>query len=371
MLPWSQATVLEQREEFVRLARLPDANVSELCRLFAISRKTGYKWLGRTSCEDVSRRPHTSANRTAAEVEARVLAVRDRHPAWGARKIAHVLRLQEQIELATSTVNSVLKRYGCISAQASQAARKWQRFEHEEPNALWQIDFKGHFAAGAQRCHPLTVLDDHSRFNVVLQALGDERTSSVQPVLHKTFEQYGLPERINADNGPPWGARGFEDSVTRLGVWLMRLGVRLTYSRPLHPQTNGKDERFHRTLKAEVLAGREFTDLEHAQRHFTQWRQVYNCERPHEALQMQVPLSRWRPSSRRMPSKLPPIEYDRGDLVRKVQDGGFVSLHGRRWRVGKALIGQPVACRPLAEDGQYAIFFCSQRITKINLKERC
>jgi transposase InsO family protein len=363
--------VVEQREEFVRLARQPDANVSELCRLFGISRKSGYKWLARDSCEDLPRRPRTSPNRTAAQVEARVLAVRDRHPAWGARKIAHVLREREQIELATSTVNSVLKRYGCIRAKASQAAKPWQRFEHEAANALWQIDFKGHFATGTQRCHPLTVLDDHSRFNVVLQALGDERTVSVQPVLHKAFEQYGLPERINADNGPPWGARGLEDGVTQLGVWLMRLGVRLSYSRPLHPQTNGKDERFHRTLKAEVLAGREFRDLEDAQKHFAQWRHVYNCERPHEALQMQVPLSRWRPSSRRMPSKLPAIEYRQGDLVRRVQQGGLVSINGRLLRVGKALTGQPVACRPLAADGKYAIFFCDQKITEIDLKEPC
>jgi transposase InsO family protein len=362
--------VLEQREEFVRLARQPDANVSELCRSFAISRKTGYKWLGRANCEDLPRRPHTSPNRTAAEIEARVLAVRDRHPAWGARKIAHVLRERERIELAVSTVNSVLRRYGCISAQASQAATPWQRFEHDTPNALWQMDFKGHFATRTQRCHPLTVLDDHSRFNIVLHALGDERGVSVQPVLQKAFEHYGLPERINADNGPPWGVRGSE-AVTQLGVWLMRLGVRLSHSRPLHPQTNGKDERFHRTLKAELLARHEFKDLRDAQTHFARWRDLYNHERPHEALQMHAPISRWRPSSRRMPSKLPTIEYRQGDLVRRVQMGGYVSLHGQRWRVGKALSGQPVACRPLAEDGVYAVFYCDQKIIEIDLKESC
>jgi transposase InsO family protein len=361
--------VVEQREQFVRLARQPDANVSALCRQFAISRKTGYKWLGRASCEDLPRRPHTSPNRTAAQIEARVLVVRDAHPAWGARKIAHVLRQREGIELAVSTVNTVLRRYGCISEQASCAATKWQRFEHDAPNALWQMDFKGHFATHAQRCHPLTVLDDHSRFNVVLQALGNERGESVQPVLHRAFEEYGLPERINADNGPPWGVRGREAAVTQLGVWLMRLGVRLSHSRPLHPQTNGKDERFHRTLKAEVLSGHEFKNLDDAQAQFTRWRQVYNHERPHEALRMAAPISRWRPSSRRMPAKLPAIEYRQADLVRRVQDGGFISLGGWRWRVGKALTGQPVACRPLAEDGHYAVFFCDQKLIEIDLTQ--
>jgi transposase InsO family protein len=368
-LPWSQTTVVDQREEFVHLARLPDANVSELCRRFQISRKTGYKWLGRHSFEDQSRRPHGSPTRTVHE--ARVLAVRDDHPAWGARKIAHVLQRDQGIELASSTVNSVLRRNGRIGAQASEAATPWQRFEHAEPNALWQIDFKGHFATGQQRCHPLTVLDDHSRYNIVLDALADERRTSVQPVLQRAFEHYGLPDRINADNGPPWGSAGKGD-LTQLAVWLIRLGVRLSYSRPLHPQTNGKDERFHRSLKAEVLARHELRDLQHAQVHFTRWRRVYNHQRPHQALQMQTPSSRYRPSKRAMPATLPPIEYMADDLVRRVQEGGWIYLHGRERRLGKALVGQQVALRPLADqDGIYAVFFCHHKVDEIDLKKPC
>jgi transposase InsO family protein len=362
--------VVNQREEFVRFARQPGANVSELCRRFAISRKTGYKWLGRDDCEDRSRRPLSSPRRTEAALESKVLAVRDRHPAWGARKIAHVLQRDEQLQLAPSTVNCVLQRHGRISEQASEAATPWQRFEHEEPNSLWQIDFKGHFPTGTQRCHPLTVLDDHSRFNVVLQALGDEQRHSVQPVLQRAFERYGLPERINADNGHPWGSPGQPGGLTGLAVWLTRLGVRLGHSRPLHPQTNGKDERFHRTMKAEVLAQRRFRDLQDAQKHLAHWRDVYNFERPHEALGMQTPASRYRPSWRAMPRELPPIDYPAEDLVRRVQKNGWICLQGRYVRLSKALVGQSVGCRPLADrDGEFAVFFCHLRIDEIDLRE--
>ena len=362
--------MVDQREEFVRLARLPDANVSELCRRFGISRKTGYKWLGRESLEDQPRRPRSSPRRTSDAVECKVLQLREEHPAWGGRKISRVLQ-RDGLQGAPSTVTSVLHRHGRIGEQASQAATPWQRFEHEAPNALWQIDFKGHFATAAQRCHPLTVLDDHSRFSIVLQALGDEQRASVQPVLQRAFERFGMPERINADNGTPWGTQG-RGGLTGLAVWMIRLGIRLSYSRPLHPQTNGKDERFHRTLNTEVLARHSFRDLTDAQHHLARWRHVYNFERPHEALQLQTPASRYRPSTTRMPKALPAIEYLPGDLVRQVQQGGWFSLKGKDFRVSKALAGQPVACRPLdEEDGEFAVFFCHQRIDEISLKQPC
>lgn len=369
-MPWSQHTVVDQREEFVKFARLPGANISELCRRFEISRKTGYKWLARDSCEDRSRRPSSSPSRTDAALEDRVLQVRDKHPAWGARKIAHVLQRDQQIRLAPSTVNCVLRRHGRISEQASQAATPWKRFEHAEPNSLWQMDFKGHFATGTQRCHPLTVLDDHSRFNIVLHALGDERRDSVQPVLQSAFERYGLPDRINTDNGTPWGSPSDPGGLTGLAAWLIRLGVRVSYSRPMHPQTNGKDERFHRTMKKEALAAREFRDLQEAHECLAHWRNIYNFERPHDSLDLQTPASRYRPSERAMPRELPPIEYPKGDLVRKVQKNGWIFLQGHQIRLSKALIGQPVACRPLADrDGEFVVFFCDQKVDEISLKD--
>ena len=369
-MSWSQLTVKDQRQEFVGLARQPDANISQLCRRFEISRKTGYKWLAREDFADRSRRPKSSPSRMPDEREALVVALRAQHPAWGARKIAHVLQRDHGVHMATSTANSVLRRHGLIEPAASQAATAWHRFEHDTPNALWQMDFKGHFAMDSGRCHALTVLDDHSRFSLVLHALDNERREPVQRVLQAAFERYGLPERINADNGPPWGSPDL--GLTALGVWLIRLGVRLSHSRPRHPQTNGKDERFHRTLLAEVLRNRQFKDLQEVQDRFDPWRHEYNTLRPHESLGMHTPASRYSASPRSMPAQLPPVEYGPDDIVRRVGDGGRISIKGRKLRVGKGLVGQHVALRPrLDVRGAYDVHFCHHRLDPIELEEDC
>ena len=374
-MPWRDATMVNLREEFVRLASQEGANVSELCRRFEISRKTGYKWLRRWSSEglagleDQPVRPLNSPGKTPSSIEARVLEVRQVHPAWGARKIAHVLDRDHGLALACSTVNTILKRNGCITTQASQAATPWHRFEHAAPNDLWQMDFKGHFAVGQGRCHPLTVLDDHSRFNLVLEAATGESLVEVQPRLHRAFERYGLPLRINTDNGPPWMASGRAD-LTRLGVWLIRLDVALSNSRPAHPQTNGKEERFHRTLKAEALGSRQFSDFSEIQRHFDDWRHVYNTVRPHQALSMQTPAQRYQPSQRSMPKTLPAIEYGPEDIVRKVQSGGWISLGGRAIRLSQVLRGLPVALRSRADnDAVKDVYLCHHRVTTIDLRD--
>ena len=366
-MSWSPITVEEQREEFVGLARKADANVSELCRRFGISRKTGYKWLSRDDVANQSRRPINSPARTAADVEARVVEVRQAHPAWGGRKIARVLERDAAIELAPSTVTWVLHRHGLISPDASDASKAWTRFEHPHPNALWQMDFKGHIPVGSKRCHPLTVIDDHSRFNLVLDALDNEQGACVQASLKRAFERYGMPERINTDNGPPWGSAG--RGVTHLNVWMIRLGIRTSHSSPYHPQTNGKDERFHRTFKAEVLSRNHFEKFSAAQASFDEWRTIYNCKRPHEAIDMQTPMDRYAPSPRPMPRGFAPVEYSPDDIVRKVSTNGIVKLKGLRLRTSIALDGQHVALRPVHDcDGVYDVFLCHQRVDRLDLR---
>ena len=367
-MPWSPVTVNNQREEFVSLARQADANVSDLCRRFGISRKTGYKWLGREHLDDCSRRPLSTPTQTATEIQSKVVALRAAHPAWGGRKISHVLARDESVELAPSTVTSILHRHGLISPEASASSTPWHRFEHDQPNSLWQMDFKGYvmLGSGSGRCNPLTVIDDHSRFNLTLEALPGQTRLLVQPVLRRTFERYGLPNQINADNGTPWGSSG--QGITALGVWLVRLGIKVSHSRPLHPQTNGKDERFHRTLLAEAMTGPRFPDLAAAQARFDHWRHVYNCKRPHEALGMQTPVERYKPSLRPMPDQLPPIEYGPDDEVRNVQACGIVKFKGRRLRTSYALHGEPVAMRPSeAGDGVYDVYYCHQKVDRFDL----
>ncbi len=368
-MPWREVSAVDSRTEFVGLATQEGANVRALCRRFGISPGTGYKWLARARrgerLEDRSRRPLYSPGRCSGDLEAKVVALRQAHPAWGARKLAQRLSVLGASVPAVSTVHAILQRHALISPSASKAVHRWQRFEHLHPNDLWQMDYKGHVSLDHGRCHPLTVLDDHSRYAVCLQACADERDETVRGCLIGAFERYGLPARMTMDNGSPWG----DDSqhYTRMDVWLMRQGIRVSHSRPYHPQTQGKDERFHRSLKAEVLQGPPFADLATAQAAFDRWRWIYNAQRPHQALGMQVPLERYRSSTREYREHPPAPEYDSGELVRRVHDRGRIGWKGRNWWVGKAFNGEHVALRPANEQGSYDVFWGRCLIARIDL----
>jgi hypothetical protein len=229
------------------------------------------------------------------------------------------------------------------------------------------MDFKGDFATAQGRCHPLTVIDDHSRYALALEACSTQQDRPTRDRLMSVFRRYGLPEAMLMDNGSPWGEPG-GGPFTSFSVWLMRLGVRVAHGRPYHPQTQGKDERFHRTLKAEVLFGRHFTDLPECQRAFDQWRHVYNYRRPHQAIDLATPSERYRPSPRAFPETLPLIEYADGDIVRKADKGGDITFQNRRVRVGKPFRGEMLALRPTAEDGLFSIHFGRHRIGAIDLR---
>ena len=372
-MPWREVSKMDEREEFVRLALQPGANRRELCRRFGIHPDTGYKWLARFQAgeplTDRSRRPHHSPERTPGAIEEQVLGLRDAHPAWGARKLTSSLERGGLAMPAASTVHAILLRHGRIVAPAGGPGAHL-RFEKEAPNRLWQMDFKGHIAlAAGGRCHPLTIVDDHSRYAIALAACADERGRTVQERLIAAFRRYGLPDAFFVDNGAPWGdASGRR--WTRLGVYLLKLGIRVLHSRPYHPQSRGKIERFHRTLKAEVFAHRRFRDLAEVQRAIDTWRAVYNFERPHEALGQNVPASRYRPSPRAMPEHLPQIAYDDGEIVRTVgSTRDYISFRGRLWKVPQAFRGERLAIRPLSLHGRYGIFFAAHQIASIDLTE--
>jgi transposase InsO family protein len=372
-MPWREVSVMSERREFVRLALQEGANRRELCRRFGISADVGYKWLarwraGEEALAERSRRPHASPYRSSAAMEAAVLAVREAHPPWGARKIAGCLKRRGIKPPAVSTVHEILRRHGRIDPRSPSADRAHKRFEKEAPNLLWQMDFKGWVTlVHGERCHPLTIVDDHSRFAPCLQACADQQSGTVQSHLVTTFRRYGLPEAMFVDNGSPWGDASGE-RWTRLGVWLLKLGVNVIYSRPYHPQSRGKIERFHRSLKAEVFALHRFNDFGQVQRAFDAWREVYNFERPHEALSQQPPASRYRPSPRPMPPRLPDVEYDAGETVRTVSSTkAYVSFKGRLWKVPQAFRRERVAIRQLDVDGRYGVFFASRQIASIDL----
>jgi transposase InsO family protein len=374
-MPWKETTTMSSRKEYIQLMKQDGANVSELCRRFGISRKTGYKWYkrcqedGESGLCDRSRRPHHSPGRSCEEIETKVIEVRATHPAWGGRKIKAYLERKGQTCIpSASTITAILKRNDCIDTEEALKHQPFQRFEMDHPNQLWQMDFKGFFAMEeGGHCHPLTVLDDHSRFLLGLKACPNQTRQTVQEQLTGIFRCFGLPERMLMDNGRPWGFDA-DTPHTRLTAWLLRLGVQISHGRPYHPQTQRKDERLHRTMQAELLSQHSFSNLEHCQSCFDHWRDVYNLERPHEALQMQPPISRYQLSTTPFPEYLPPILYDPNDIIRKVDDTGKIFFHNRTFRVGKTFCHNPVAVRPGLVDGDYDIFFCQTRIAQINLR---
>lgn len=322
-------TTVKLRTELVRLAQREDANLSQLRERSRISRETGYKWLARF--------------RRRGEVE------RSEPTSWLAN--AKAFRAPAPSRRSSGTA----------------APRAFVRFQRDRPNELWQMDFKGHFPTASGRCHPLTVLDDHSRYCVGLLACADERGATVQTHLTAIFRRFGLPERILCDNGPPWGTTGAETPWTGLTVWLLKLGVRVSHGRAFHPQTQGKDERFHRTLDVEVIQRQTWPDVASCQRRFDPWRRTYNHERPHESLGMDVPASRYQVSEREFPETLGDWEYGATDAVRKVSVDGTISYKGKALPLGKASRGERVAVRPTTTDNVMKIFFGIHEIAEFDL----
>lgn len=371
-MPWS-ATVQEQRAAFLEQFQAEGANRREVCRTWGIAPKTAYKWAARARSQtsdalsDRSRRPHTSPAASSAEVEAEVLALRAQHPAWGARKIARLMQQAGRGEVpALSTITRILDRHGLLR-EVPQHAASVGSFERAQPNELWQMDFKGHFALrDGTRCHPLLLLDDHSRYCLGAHACANQQGQTVRAVLEGVFSEHGLPEAMLMDNGSPWG----NDAVnvyTPLVVWLLRHEIQVLHGRPRHPQTQGKLERLNRTLDEELLTRHgPFADLPEVQPALGRWRQTYNEVRPHQALSMEVPAGRYRRSVRPRPAQLPAVEYEAADAVRKVQVGGRISYQGREWKLPKAFCGQAVALRPTEQDGRVAVYFCKQRVAVLD-----
>lgn len=375
-MPWRISTAMSERFEFVMLASQENANIRALCRRFGISSRTAYKWLARYELEgaaglgDRSRRPHHSPMQTPLKMTKRVVALRRQYPEWGGRKLEQrLIDLGHHSPPSPSTITAILRRHQLLDPQESSKHKAFQRFERAVPNELWQMDFKGDFAVRHGRCYPLTVLDDHSRFVVGLHACADNATYTTQMALVPVFRRYGLPAEITCDNGAPWGS-AFRGFYTRFGVWLLRLGIRVRHSRPGHPQTQGKDERFHRTLGREVLRHLQNPTRAMCQRRFDEWRTVYNTIRPHEALGRKVPAVCYQPSPRAYPERLPEIEYGSAELVRKVRHFGHIKYLGREYHIGSAFYGLHVALRYTATDGLLAVYFGQFQVSQIDLTKK-
>jgi len=368
-MPWKDQSLVTIRREFVTRASQEGVNMTALCRQYGISRKTGYKWVGRPDDDvaDRSRTPHHQPRRSAPEVEAAVVAMRERHPCWGGRKLEVKLRESGLADVPRPrTITAILQRHGVLAPRQARPPAATQRFEHAAPHDLWQMDFMGHrplIIPG--RVHPLTILDDHSRVLLSLTACPHEQLETVWTLLKACFGRYGLPRAILTDNGPPWGtSRG---GITRLEAWLRRLGVELWHGRFRHPQTQGKVERIHETISVEAFGTRTFRDLAVAQTAFDAFRLTYNLDRPHEALDYVVPMTRLAPSPRFLPDDLPRPVYAPEDAVRRVRSQGAIGFANRSWFVSRGLIGEDVAVRPTAQEGVYTVHFCHEQVGQLDL----
>lgn len=375
---------MNEKLDFVRLAHDRSVSFSTLCARFNISRPTGYKWLSRYKASgmdgllELSRRPNKTPSSTDSYWVEKILFLKSQEPSWGAKKLYHLLIREHDKDVedipSIRTINRILKRHGLTKNELSKRVKKVTAFEYPEPNMLWQMDFKGHFPLlDRTRCHALTITDDHSRFNLLLAACTNEKRTTVQHHLTKVFEQYGLPDAILCDNGSPWGSptvvrKRRVRTITTLESWLIRLGVKMIHGRPRHPQTQGKEERFHRTLKDELLAFNQFYSIKHCQKEFDKWRYKYNHVRPHESLDFDVPANRYQTSQISMPQVLPEPNYESTMFTRTVGAKGAICFRNNEIYIGEGIRGQKVAIRITEKNDVFEIYYCNQLVRKVSLK---
>jgi transposase InsO family protein len=370
-MPWRESSVVEERLRFVVLASRKERSIAELCREFGISRQTGYTWLkryaagGASQVMDRSRRPFHSPGRTRPEMEQRIVKLREQWPDWGAAKLLTILRQQnpEMASIASRTVHRILDRHGLIQASERQRIAD-QRFERSAPNELWQMDFKGPqgFNKGSP-VGPLSVLDDHSRYLIALKHLGSTKMEGVRSTLQEVFQQVGVPEALLVDHGIPWWNGASPWGITELTVWIMQQGIRLTRSGIAHPQTQGKVERMHGALERAV---RHRKTNPEDQQWLEIFRHEYNFIRPHEALAMATPSSRWRPSSRRFQPNPPEWKYSPRMQVVRLNGQGQLWWHKQGWEVSNALRRQLVGIEVIGE--RAIVYFCNTPIRELHMK---
>jgi putative transposase len=357
---------MEERFKFVQEHKTGDWSFAELCRHYGVSRKTGYKWLERYQCggleglQDQSRAPDRHPNEVVKELADAVLDLRRQHPHWGPAKLRARLQREapEIVWPAASTMGEMLKRAGLsVSRKLRRKATPSQSpLRHAAgANQVWCADCKGWFRCGdGSRCDPLTITDGYSRYLLRCQAVEGMNTGSVRGVMEAAFREYGLPEGMRTDNGEPFASVGLA-GLSALSVWWIKLGIRPERIPPGKPQHNGRHERMHRSLK-QATARPPAANLRAQQRAFDQFRQEYNEERPHAALQMKTPADFYVPSSRSYPSRLAEPEYPDDWEVRRVRECGRMRWWSESIFVGKALVGEPVGLEP-TEDGRWRVWF--------------
>lgn len=367
-MSWETKTVMEQREQFVKEATGGNGTITALCRKYGISRKTGYKWLNRAAeglqlC-DQSRRPNQQPSKTADELEALIVQMRLSHPAWGGKTIRAVLEAAGVEGLPSDkTCCNILKRNGLIDPAESAKHTAFQRFEKYHCNEMWQTDFKGDFLLGnGVRCYPLTILDDHSRYSIRIEP--KVSATDVKSSFIAAFQEYGLPNSVLSDNGSQFA--GAHRGLSTFERFLIDLDILPIHGRPIHPQTQGKIERFHRTFKQEALRTIPI-DMDNAATRFANWRWTYNEVRPHHALGMKTPASVYQPSTRKYYEPKPYV-YDEGSRLIKVNNWGYLRFGSNQLFLSETMADTYVEIR-FTENDKFSVIYRNYIIASIDAVE--
>lgn len=374
-MPWKEKSKVEMREEFVKSVLNGEKSKSALCREYGISRPTGDLWIKRylngEALDDNSRKPHTVPAKTDKETEALIVEYRKEHPAIGAVKIRKILENKGYENLpCAKTVNNIIKRNGLIEQKASQDATPYRRFEKSSPNEMWQADYKGYFTMkDGNRCHPLNIIDDNSRFNLCSKAQSSETFEEIKPVMIRIFKEYGMPFSFLCDNGNPWGTAQ-STGFTRFEVWFMELGILTLHGRIVHPQTQGKDESFNRSMTKELLRYSSFENLADADRKFRKYRDFYNFERPHHALNLEVPGKLYIPSERKYNEKISEWEYPSDCERRLIKSSGYLTLKGHGYFLSESFGGKEIAVRESSVPHCFNLYFRQFHIGRIDVDRR-
>ena len=377
-MPWLETAPMEQRGRFIDDHRLALYDMTELCARYAVSRKTGYKWLarydagGRAALGDRSRAPHHCPHKISEEVAQWLLTARRRHPNWGPEKLLQWLEPRHPAVAwpAISTAGDLLARHGLVKK------RRRRRPPHHPgvvppvttaPNDLWATDFKGQFRTGdGIYCYPLTVTDQHTRFLLACQGLLSTKCTGVRPIFDRLFREYGLPRAMRTDNGVPFASTSLH-GLTPLNVWWLRLGIQHQRILPAHPQQNGAHERMHKTLKQGAIRPPRAT-LAIQQRAFNRFRQEYNNERPHQFLCGRTPGALYRPSPRAYTGTLPALEYPGHFLVKRVTNAGTIRFKTRLLYLSTALKQHRVGLEEV-DDGIWSLYFCDVLLGRIDERQ--
>lgn len=365
-MPWKERNAVDERNTFVLECLRDKERFTELCEQYEISRKTGYKWLqrfhegGPPALLDRSRRPHRIASMVSEAVAEQVVALRKKHPTWGPKKLrGELIRVAPETHWpALSTIGSLLKRRGLIPERKRRIRTPYKTqplAAATAPNTVWTADFKGAYRVAGRYCHPLTIMDAHSRYLLKVHPLEKESFKLVQPVFEQVFREYGMPYRIRTDNGSPFASTKAVGGLSKLSVWWIRLGILPERIEPGHPEQNGRHERMHRTLKAEAVhpgrtrEGEQETLLETFRKH-------YNDERPHEALKQCTPASVHVLSTIPYPERLPDPEYPREFALRRAGPSGQIKFNRTSICLGSVLGRQEIGLETIS-DGKWQVWF--------------